>query len=99
MCGDCLSACPQHACDLDQNGRFSVEAAYCVNCGACAVACPEGALEMLPCDTADLVIRDEEAERRKRAAAKQKAKIEEARARGKQQLKRGLDAIERLADE
>lgn len=99
MCGDCLAACPQHACDLDQNGRFSVEAAYCVNCGACAVTCPEGALEMRPCNTADLVIRDEEAERKKRAAAKQRAKIEEARARGRQQLKKGLDAIEHLADE
>ena len=63
------------------------------------MACPEGALEMRPCDTADLVIRDEEAERKKRAAAKQKAKVEEARARGKRQLKKGLDAIEHLADE
>lgn len=99
MCGKCLDACPQHACDLDRGGRFSVEAAYCVNCGACAVACPENALEMRPCDPAELVIVDEEAERKKRAAEKQRAKLREGKAEAKKQLKRGLDAIERLADE
>ena len=99
MCGKCLDACPQHACDLDRGGRFSVEAAYCVNCGACAVACPENAREMRPCDPAELVIVDEEAERKKRAAEKQRAKLREGKVEAKKQLKRGLDAIERLADE
>ena len=98
-CGDCTRACVQHACDLDPNGHFSVEAAYCVNCGACAAACPEGALTMVRCDNADLVVRDEDEERRKRAAAKQKARIEETKAEGKKQLNKMLDAVERLADD
>ena len=99
MCGDCLKACPQHACDLDAQGRFSVEPAYCVNCGACAVACEEGALTMVSCDPAALVVVDEEAERKKRAAARQRAKIAEAKERGKKQLNKVLDGLERLADE
>lgn len=99
MCGDCLKACPQHACDLDAQGRFSVEPAYCVNCGACAVACEEGALTMVSCDPAALVVVDEEAERKKRAVARQHAKIAEAKERGKKQLNKVLDGLERLADE
>ena len=54
---------------------------------------------MRPCDPAELVIVDEEAERKKRAAEKQRAKLREGKAEAKKQLKRGLDAIERLADE
>ena len=38
-------------------------------------------------------------ERKKRAAEKQRAKLREGKAEAKKQLKRGLDAIERLADE
>jgi MinD superfamily P-loop ATPase len=98
-CGDCVEACTLHACDLDHEGHFSVEPAYCVNCGVCAKVCPEGALTMRKCDTADLCIRDEEAERRKRAAEKQKARIEKTKAEGKKQLNRVLDGLERLADD
>lgn len=99
MCGDCVRACPVHACDLDASGRFSVEAAYCLNCGACAKACPERALTMVAGDPQQLVVRDEDAERRSRAAVRQRAKVQKAREEGKRQLKRGLDAIERLADD
>lgn len=88
-----------HACDLDASGRFSVEAAYCLNCGACAKACPERALTMVAGDPQQLVVRDEDAERRARAAVRQRAKVQKAREEGKRQLKRGLDAIERLADD
>lgn len=98
-CGDCVTTCTLHACDLDGHGHFSVEPAYCVNCGACAKACPEGALSMVDCDKKELVVRDEEVERRKRAAAKQRARIEKTKAEGKKQLNRVLDGLERLADE
>ena len=54
---------------------------------------------MVDCDKRDLVVRDEEAERRKRAAAKQRARIEKTKAEGKKQLNRVLDGLERLADE
>ncbi|WP_072499980.1 4Fe-4S binding protein [Olsenella phocaeensis] len=99
MCGDCVKACPVHACDLDAGGRFSVEAAYCLNCGACAKVCPEGALTMVAGDPQQLVVRDEEAERRARAAAKQREQVQKAKEEGKRQLKRGLDILERLADD
>lgn len=99
MCGACVTACPPHACDLDERGHFSVEPAYCVNCGACATVCPEHALAMEPCDPQDLVIRDEEAERRRKSAERQRAQVALARERGRRRLEHGLDALERLADE
>lgn len=98
-CGDCVTACTLHVCDLDAHGHFAAEAAYCMNCGACVRACPEGALSMRPCDPADLVVPDEEAERKKREAAKTKAQMQEMSEKGKKQLKKGLDALERLADD
>ncbi|MGI6754773.1 MAG: 4Fe-4S binding protein [Atopobiaceae bacterium] len=97
-CGDCVKACPVHANDLDKQGHFSVEAAYCVNCGACAVACPEDALRMVPCDTQDLVIPDEEAERRKRIAEQKRKKAKELQESGKKLLNKGMDALEKLDD-
>ena len=98
-CGDCVRACVQNACDLDASGHFSAASAYCVNCGACVVACPEGALRMEECDSADLVVRDEEKERREREAQAQREALKKAREQGKRALNKGLDAIERLADE
>ena len=94
-----MRACVQNACDLDASGHFSVASAYCVNCGACVVACPEGALRMEECDSADLVVRDEEKERREREAQAQREALKKAREQGKRALNKGLDAIERLADE
>lgn len=99
MCGDCVVACTQHACDLDERGHFSVEPAYCVNCEACAIVCPEKCLTMEPCESAALVVVDEEAERRKRAAERQREQIRKAKEKSKATLKKGLDFIEGLADE
>ena len=98
-CGDCVTACTLHVCDLDARGHFAAEAAYCMNCGACVRACPEHALAMVACNPADLVVPDEEAERKKREAAKAKAQMQEMSDKGKRQLKKGLDALERLADD
>lgn len=95
MCGECVRACPVHACSLDSGGRFSVEPAYCLGCGACAVACPEDALAMEPCDPHDLVVRDPNAERR----AERKAELREGAQEAKRRLRRGLDAIAGMADD
>lgn len=98
-CGDCVAACVDHACELDSRGHFSVEPAYCINCGACAKVCPEGALSMVGCAPADLVVVDEEAERRHRAAEKQRAKVAKTKAEGRKRLNKVLDSLERLDDE
>jgi len=98
MCGNCERACPVHACTLDDQGHFSVADAYCVNCGACVTVCPEGALSLQTCDPSNLVIRDEEAEKRKQEAAKQMEKAREAAAQGRKQLNKVLDSLEHLAD-
>ncbi len=99
MCGDCVTICPTHTIDLDGRGHFSVETAYCVNCKACVEACPEGALSMVECDPSDMVVRDEAAERRKREAEKQKAQIKKATEETKKRINKGLDMLERLADD
>ena len=99
MCGDCVKACPVHACELDPHGHFQVEPAYCLNCGACVTICPEDALRMRLCDPSELVVRDEEAERRKREVERQRAQVRRAKEAGKKQLGRALDAIERLGED
>lgn len=98
-CGDCVKVCPVHANDLDREGHFSVEPAFCVNCGACAVACPEDALAMVPCDPQELVIPDEDAERRRRMAAESRARAEELKEKGKLLLDKGMDALENLDED
>jgi ferredoxin len=95
MCGDCATACPQHACSLDESGRFGVEPTYCVNCGACAAVCPEGALTMVAADPASMVVPDPAKER----VAKQKAQIEDAKRKGRKAAKTGLSALETFANE
>ena len=95
-CGECVKVCPLHANDLDREGHFSVEAAYCVNCGACAVACPEGALSMVDCDPNELVVPDEDAERRRREAEAQRQKAKELKEKGKKLLDKSMDALESL---
>ncbi len=98
MCGECATVCSVHACDLDEGGRFSVEAPYCKNCGACAAVCPEGALKMEPADAKELVIVDENAERlAKKRAELQKSK-QEASEKARKTAKNVLNGIERLAD-
>lgn len=92
MCGDCVRACPVHACDLDAGGHFSVQPTYCVNCGACVRVCVDGALEMEPVDPADLVVPDPNAAK----YAEQRAMVQKAKAEGKEKLKKSLDMLERL---
>lgn len=96
MCGECVKACPVHACDLDAEGRFSVEPAYCVGCDACVAACEDGALRMETRDASALVVVDEERERK---LAEERRKAEEIKAKGKKTLEKGLDMLEGLADE
>lgn len=98
MCGDCVKACSLHADDLDAEGHFSVEPAYCVGCGACVVACHERALTMQEHDAADLVVPDEDAIRRQREKEEQKKRVEEFKDKGKKALDKGLDALEKLDD-
>lgn len=92
MCGDCVRACPLHACDLDAGGHFSVEPAYCLGCGACVKVCEDGALEMEKADPAELVVPDPNAAK----AAEQREKIQKAKAEGKAKLSKYLDALEQL---
>lgn len=94
MCGDCVRACPLHACDLDAGGHFSVEPAYCLGCGACVKACVDGALEMEQADPSELVVPDPNAAK----AAEQRAAIQKAKAEGKAKLSKYLDALEHLGD-
>lgn len=43
-CGQCVSACPYGAREIDEARRVAVvREALCQGCGACAVACPNGA--------------------------------------------------------
>ena len=94
MCGDCANACPVHACDLDRQGRFSVEPAFCVGCGACVVVCEDGALTMERANPADLVVPDPNAAK----VAEQRAKVQKAKAEGRAKIDRYLSALERQAD-
>lgn len=94
MCGECVRVCPVHACDLDQGGHFSVEPAYCLNCGACVRVCEDEALRMEPVDPAELVVPDPNAEK----YAEQRAKVQKAKAEGREKLKKTLDALGRLVE-
>ncbi|OFK25142.1 4Fe-4S binding protein [Olsenella sp. HMSC062G07] len=99
MCDVCTRMCPVNACELDAQGHFSVETAYCINCAACVRVCPEDALTMETCDPSELVVRDKEAERRKREAQQQMERAHKAAKEGRRQLNRALDALERLDDD
>ena len=94
MCGECATACPVHACEIDAGGRFSVEAAYCINCEACMYVCPECAISMEPCDPQDLILPDPEAER----LAERRAELERRKQEAREQVKKGIDTIEKLAE-
>ena len=96
MCGDCAKVCTTHALDLGRDGRVGVQSAYCVSCGACTVVCEEGALSMEPMDVRELVVPDKDAEEIARKKAEAKAKAAEYAEKGKKQLSRVADALERL---
>lgn len=96
MCGECVNACPVHACELSDNGIFKVEAAYCNECGACLAACGEHALAFEPYNASELVVPDKEEIERKKRQAEQKAEVEKLKKQGMEQLKRGLDFLDSL---
>ena len=98
MCGDCAKVCTTHALDLDRDGQVRVQSAYCVSCGACATVCEEGALAMEPMDVRELVVPDKMAEEVARKKAEAKAKASEYVEKGKKQLGRVADALEKLDD-
>ena len=95
MCDACSKACTIHALEMDKSGRVTVEQPYCVNCGACAAVCPEGAIHMQRTDVSELVLPDEEAEKRERQR-RRTAKLKE---QGKETLNKGLDLLEGLAED
>jgi Fe-S-cluster-containing hydrogenase component 2 len=98
-CGDCVHACPVRAIDLDRRGRIKVEPAFCVGCGSCVVACDQEALELVDGDVTELLVPDEEAERRAKAEAKQRAEVERIKEQGKKTLDKGLEVLEGLSDQ
>ena len=99
MCGDCAKTCSVHAIDLDRDGQVSVRSAYCVSCGACVTACEDGALSLEPMDASELVIPDKVAEEVARRKAEAKAKASVYVDKGKKQLNRVADALEKLDDQ
>ena len=98
MCGDCAQVCTTHALDLDRQGNVTVKNAYCVGCVACVTVCEDGALSMEPMDVHELVIPDKAAEELARKKAEAKAKASEYMEKGKQQLGRVADVLEKLDD-
>ena len=95
MCGDCVRACVEHACQLDAAGHFSVESAYCLNCSACVIACPENALAMVKADSKDMIVPDPNAKK----VEDQKAQIDAAKKKSKKALKTSTKALETFVDE
>lgn len=98
LCGDCIEACPLHACDITDSGRFAVESTYCVGCGLCAEVCETHALTMVEHDAAELVLPDPEAEKKAAEAAKAHEEAEKMKAEAKKKLSAALDRVEKLAD-
>ena len=45
-CGECVTRCPFHARDLDENG-ITLKAEVCLGCGLCVSVCPSGAVAMV----------------------------------------------------
>ena len=97
LCGDCIEACPLHACDITDSGRFAVESTYCVGCGLCAEVCETHALTMVEHDAAELVLPDPEAEK-KPPSCEAHEEAEKMKAEAKKKLSAALDRVEKLAD-
>ncbi|MDM8271450.1 4Fe-4S binding protein [Thermophilibacter provencensis] len=98
-CGDCARACSVHALDINKAGVVTIQNPYCVNCGACVMVCEEGALVMESLDASELVIPDKVAEEVARKKAEAKVRANEYVEKGKKQLNRAADALEKLADD
>lgn len=98
LCGECVEACPVHACDLTGSGAFSVEPTYCLGCGLCAEVCDARALRMERVDAEDLVVVDPDAEKKAAARAAAREKSEKMKAEAKKKLDSALDRVEKLAE-
>lgn len=96
MCADCVHACPVHAIDIDKQGRFSVEPAYCVGCGVCVLECATGALRMVDGDKELLLVPDEDSAKAEAAAKKQKEEVERLKREGKKRFDQGLEMLDRV---
>ena len=96
LCGDCAAVCPTRACQLTEDGVVSVEPSYCIECGACLGVCKQKALSYEGYDAAELVVPDKQEMERKEREAKQKAEVERLKKQGMEQLKRGLDFLEKF---
>ena len=97
-CGECVSACPMHACDLNGAGRFVVEPTHCIGCGLCAEVCDTHALKLVEHDAQDLVVADPDAEKKAAEAKKAHEDAEKLKAEAKKKLTKALDQVEKLAD-
>ena len=53
--GDCVEACAFDAMEMI-DGLPKIELSKCVGCGKCVKACPRGIIELMPADSANLVI-------------------------------------------
>lgn len=65
--GDCAKACPSHAICI-KDGIAHVDATLCLGCGVCVDLCPKRMIELVPEDTAEVVMcnnRDRGADARK----------------------------------
>ncbi|MDY4523342.1 MAG: 4Fe-4S binding protein [Atopobium sp.] len=98
-CGLCVDVCPTHCVDLDTRGHVTVEPIYCMDCSACIRTCPTNALFMEPVDPSLLVVKDEAAARAEEALERQKAEVARLKEQGKQQLMRGLAALESYGED
>lgn len=98
LCGECVRACPTHACDLVGESRWQLEPQYCHGCGVCVDVCETKALRLVETDAAALVVPDPEAEKKAEEAKRAHEEAEKAKAEVKAKLNKALDKVEHLAD-
>ena len=96
FCNACVTQCPVHATDIDEKGHFSVEPSYCVGCGVCVEVCETDALVMVEADPEAMIVVDSEKEERLLREKKNKAEVQRIKKQGMDQIKRGLDLLEKL---
>lgn len=98
LCGECVKACPTHACDLVGSGRWTFEPTYCHGCGVCAEVCEAKAIKMVQTDAAALVVPDPEAAKKAADAAKAHEQAQKLKAEAKDTLNKVMDQVSKLAD-